>query len=132
MCQWHQTLIQIQIYQYWELIKMNELIISIPLLVLTILFLYKLDPKYCAICGVETIIPKYQHFRKNPNYPIQRYCLKCFFWINLSIWECDICHAKGTHRIHKMGFLHRFLVIKRRKNIYKNCQCGNIVELQQQ
>lgn len=110
---------------------MNELIISIPLLVFTIFFLYKLDPKYCARCGVETIIPKYQHFRNNPNYPVQRYCLKCFFWINLSEWKCDSCGNTGTHRIHKMGLLHRFLVIKQRKNVYKNCQCGNIVELTQ-
>ena len=48
---------------------MNEQIISIPLLVLTILFLYKLNPKYCSRCGVETIIPHYQHLQNNPNCP---------------------------------------------------------------
>ena len=122
----------IQTFQHWGLINMNELIISIPLLVLTVLFLYKLNPKYCSRCDHGTISPMYQHFRKNPNYPIIPYCLKCFFWINLSKYKCGNCGNMGTHRIHELGFLHRFLVIKKRKNVYKNCQCGSIVELTQQ
>jgi len=126
------VLILIQIFHAWRLIKMNELIISIPLLVLTIFFIYKINPTYCSRCTHGTISPMYQHFRKNPKFPVIPYCLKCFFWINLSTWKCDSCGNTGTHRIHEMGFLHRFLVIKQRKNIYKNCQCGNIVELQQQ
>ncbi len=111
---------------------MNELIISIPLLALTIFFIYKLNPNYCARCGVQALIPMYQHFRKNTNFPVIPYCLKCFFWINLSEYKCDSCGTTGTHRIHELGFLHRFLVIKKRKNVYKNCQCGNIIELMQQ
>ncbi len=110
---------------------MYELIISIPLLVFTIFLIYKLNPKYCFRCTHGTISPMYQHFRKNPNFPIIPYCLKCFFWINLSEWKCDKCNASGTHRIHEIGFLHRWLVIKQRKNAYKICNCGNIVELQQ-
>ena len=110
---------------------MNELIISIPLLVLIILLLYKTNPRYCSRCTHGTNFPMYQHFRNNSNYPIQRYCLKCFFWINLSEYKCDSCGNTGTHRIHELGFLHRFLIIKQRKNVYKNCQCGNIVELKQ-
>lgn len=110
---------------------MNELIFSIPLLVLTIFFIYKINPRYCSRCKQGTPIPHYQHLQNNPNWPEQRYCLKCFFWINLSEYKCDSCGTTGTHRIHKMGFLHRFLVIKQRKNVYKNCQCGNIVELTQ-
>jgi len=111
---------------------MNELIISIPLLVLTVFVIYKLNPRYCSRCTHGTIFPMYQHFRKNPNFPVTPYCLKCFFYINLSKWKCDSCGTTGTHRIHELGFLHRFLVIKKRKNAYKNCQCGNIVELMQQ
>ncbi len=111
---------------------MSELLISIPLLVCTIFLISKLNPRYCSRCTHGTLSPLYQHFRKNPNFPVIPYCLKCFFWINLSQYKCDSCGTTGTHRIHKMGFLHRFLVIKKRKNTYKNCQCGNIVELQQQ
>jgi len=111
---------------------MNELIISIPLLVLAIFFLYRLNPRDCSRCTHGTLSPIYQHFRKNPDWPVCTYCLKCFFWINLSEYKCDSCGNTGTHRIHEMGFLHRFLVIKRLKNAYKNCQCGNIVELTQQ
>ncbi len=111
---------------------MSELLISIPLLVCTIFLISKLNPRYCSRCAHGTHFPMYQHFRKNSSYPVQRYCLKCFFWINLAKWKCDMCNASGTHRIHKIGFLHRFLVIKKRKNVYKNCQCGNIVELIQQ
>ena len=110
---------------------MNELIISIPLLIVTLLLIYKLNPRYCSRCTHGTHFPHYQYLQKNPNWPIQRYCLKCFFWINLAKWKCDSCGNTGTHRIHKMGFLHRFLVIKQRKKPYKTCQCGNIVELQQ-
>jgi len=111
---------------------MNELIISIPLLIFTIFFIYKLNPRYCSRCNYGTVSPMYQHFKKNPSYPLQRYCLKCFFWINLSEYKCDSCGNIGTHRIHKMGFLHRFLVIKQRKNVYKICQCSNLVELHSQ
>ena len=110
---------------------MNELIISAPLLVLTVLFLYKLNPKYCARCFHGTISPMYQHFRKNPNYPVIPYCLKCFFWINLSQYKCDNCGTTGTHRIHKLNFISRWLVIRGIKNIYHKCQCGNMAELRQ-
>lgn len=125
-------LLQILMLVLWELIKMNELIISIPLLILTIFFLYKLNPQYCSRCTHGTPFPHYQYLQNNPNYPIIPYCLKCFFWIHLAKWKCYSCGNTGTHRIHEMGFLHRFLVIKKIKNVYKNCQCGNIVELQQQ
>lgn len=110
---------------------MNELIISIPILVLTSWLIFKLNPRYCSRCNHGTNFPMYQHLLKNPNLPIQRYCLKCFFYINLSEWKCDSCLASGNHRINRTGFLHRFLVIKNRKNVYKFCQCGNIVELVQ-
>lgn len=122
----------IQIFQYWELIKMSELLISIPLLVLTIFLISKINPRYCSRCYHGTITPMYQNFRKNPNFPVMTYCLKCFFYINLSKWKCDNCLASGTHRIHKQGFLSRLLIIKQRKNVYKICNCGNIVELTQQ
>ena len=89
------------------------------------------DPLYCSRCHQGTLFPMYQHFHKNPNWPLQRYCLKCFFWINLSEWKCDSCNATGTHRIHEQGFFSRFLIIKQRKNVYKICQCSNIVELRQ-
>jgi len=110
---------------------MFELIISIPLFILTLLLIYKINPRYCSKCEHATYFPMYQHLQNNPNWPLQRYCLKCFFWINLSEWKCDNCNASGTHRIHGLGFLHRFLVIKKRKNVYKICQCSNIVELRQ-
>lgn len=111
---------------------MEQIGFSFGLLVLTFLWIYSLNPKYCSRCKHGTHFPMYQNLQKNPNWPLQRYCLKCFFWINLSKWECDSCGTTGTHRIHKMGFLHRFLVIKKRKNVYKICQCSNVVELQQQ
>ena len=114
-----------------EIIPLQQIGFSFGILLLVILLIYSLNPKYCTRCDHGTIFPMYQHFRKNPNYPIIPYCLKCFFWINLSEYKCDSCGITGTHRIHEMGFLHRFLVIKQRKNVYKNCQCGNRVELQQ-
>jgi len=122
----------IQILHAWRLIKMFEILLGLIILFATWRLIACCDPRYCSRCSHGTITPKYQHLRKNPQWPLQRYCLKCFFWINLSEYKCDSCGITGTHRIHKMGFLHRFLVIKRRKNAYKNCQCGNIVELQQQ
>ena len=122
----------IQIFQHWELIKLFELIIiSIPLLLLTSLLIYKLNPRYCSRCERGTYFPLYQHLQKNPDWPVQRYCLKCFFWINLSVWKCDNCHSSGTHRIHKLNFISRWLVIKSKKNVYHTCQCGNTVELTQ-
>jgi hypothetical protein len=111
---------------------MEQLGFSFGVLILAILLIYSINPRYCSRCTHGTISPMYQHFRKNPNYPIIPYCLKCFFWINLSEYKCDDCGITGTHRIHKMGFIQRWLVIKKRKNAYKNCQCGNIVELTQQ
>ena len=114
------------------MIKMTELILSIPLLVLTIFLISKLNPRYCSRCEQGVPFPMYQHLQNNKNYPVMRYCLKCFFWINLSEYKCDSCGSSGTHRIHKQGFLSRLLIIKQRKNVYKNCQCGNIVELIQQ
>lgn len=123
---------KIQTFQDWGLIKINELIISIPILLLTIFFLYKLNPRYCSRCRHGTYFPHYQYLQNNPNWPEQRYCLKCFFWINLAKWNCDSCDSSGTHRIHELGFLDRFLIVKQRKKPYKICQCGNIVELKQQ
>lgn len=112
---------------------MFELIISIPLLILTSIVIYKLNPTHqrleCSRCGHGTNFPLYQHLQNNPNWPIQRYCLKCYFYINLSEWKCDKCKASGTHRIHKLNFISRLLVIKQKKNVYKKCQCGNKVEL---
>ncbi len=124
----------IQIFQHWQLIKMFELIISIPCLIIVIFLIYKINPRYCSRCTYGTYFPRYQHLQNNPAYPLQRYCLKCFFYINLSEWKCDNpnCLNTGTHRIHEEGFLSRFLIIKQRKNGYKICQCGNRVELQQQ
>jgi len=114
--------------------ELQQIGFSFGILILAILWIYSLNPRYCSRCDHGTISPMYQHFRKNPQWPLQRYCLKCFFWINLSEYKCDNpeCLNTGTHRIHELGFLHRFLVIKQRKNPYKVCQCGNIVELQQQ
>ena len=119
----------IQIFHAWRVIKMIELIISIPLLFFTLFLLYKLNPRYCSRCTHGTLFPMYQNFRKNTNYPIQTYCLKCFFWINLSVWRCDSCGNTGTQRIEKLGFLTRWKVIRGKRNIYKTCQCGNIIEL---
>lgn len=113
------------------MIKMNEWIISIPLLGIFWLLISRINHQYCSRCKQGTPFPMYQHLQKNPNWPLQRYCLKCFFWINLSEWKCDNCKCSGTHRIHKEGFLSRFLIIKQRKNVYKICQCSNIVELKQ-
>jgi len=110
----------------------EEFGLGLGCLILTFCLIYACNPRYCSRCTHGTLFPMYQHFRKNPNYPIQRYCLKCFFWINLSEYKCNNCGSSGTHRIHELGLLHRFLVIKKRKNVYKNCQCGNIVELIQQ
>lgn len=123
-------MIQILIFQCWELIKLNELILSIPLLVLTVFVIYKLNPRYCARCNHGTISPMYQHFRNNPNYPVQRYCLKCYLYINLSVWRCK-CGNSGTHRIHKMNFISRILIIKGYKIVPKRCSCGSLVELKQ-
>jgi len=111
---------------------MDELIISVPLLILTVFLISKINHQYCSRCKQGTPIPHYQHLQNNPNWPEQRYCLKCFFWIHLAKWKCDNCLASGTHRIHEIGFLHRFLIVKQRKKPYKVCQCGNIVELTQQ
>jgi len=124
-------LIQILIFQHWGLIKMEQIGFSFGILVLTTLLIYSINPRLCSRCSRGTHFPMYQNFRKNPKFPVMPYCLKCFFWINLSEYKCDSCGTTGTHRIHELGFLHRFLVIKQRKNAYKTCQCGNIVELQQ-
>ncbi len=105
---------------------------SLVCLCFTVYVIAKMNPRYCSRCSHGTNFPMYQHLQKNPNWPLQRYCLKCFFWINLSVWKCDSCKATGTHRIHEEGFFSRFLIIKQRKNVYKICQCGNKIELQQQ
>lgn len=110
---------------------MFELIISLPFLGIVWYLISGINHEYCSRCEQGTPVPHYQHLQNNPNWPVQRYCLKCFFWINLAKWKCDSCGITGTHRIHELGFLHRFLVIKQRKNTYKICQCGNIVELRQ-
>jgi len=109
----------------------EELLISIPILILTAWLILKLNPRYCSRCEHGTNFPKYQHLQNNPNFPLQRYCLKCFFYINLSEYKCSSCGNTGTHKIHKLNFISRLLVIKQKKNVYKNCQCGNIVELVQ-
>jgi len=108
---------------------MNELIISIPLLVLTIFLLYKINPRHCSRCDHGTYFGIIQHLQNNPNYPLQIYCLKCYLYINLSEWKCDKCHSSGTNRVHKINFISRLLVIKGLKIVPKRCQCGNIVEL---
>lgn len=110
---------------------MNEWIIGLPILGIVWLLIENLNPKYCIRCERETFFPMNRHLQGNTKLPVFQYCLKCFFYINLSTYKCSQCKNTGNHRIHELGFLHRFLVIKRRKNIYKTCQCGNIVELVQ-
>lgn len=127
----------IQTFQHWELIKMDAWIfaqqftLSFTVLTITIFLLVWLEPRYCSRCEHGTNFPRYQHLQNNPNFPLQRYCLKCFFYINLSEWKCEKCSSSGTHRIHKLNFISRLLVIKQKKNIYKKCGCGNMVELKQ-
>lgn len=109
---------------------MNELIISIPLLILTSFLIIRLNPRYCARCEHGTNFPQLRHLQGNENYPVFQYCMKCYFWINLSKYKCSKCGNSGSHRIHKLNFISRLLVIKSKKNVYKKCQCGNKVELQ--
>lgn len=89
-------------------------------------------PKQCAKCHNFTNFALYQHQQRNPNMPVFTYCIKCFLYINLSVWRCDSCGNTGTQRIEKLEFLTRWKVIRGKKNVYKNCQCGNRVELTQQ
>ncbi len=86
-------------------------------------------PKRCTNCRHFTNFALYQHQQRNPKLPVFTYCIKCFLYINLSVWKCEKCKTSGTQRIEKLGFLTRWKVIRGKKDVLKSCQCGNVTEL---
>ena len=68
----------------------------------------------CDRCGVaELRADEYSNNRTKTGI----FCDECYSWIHLKKWKCFDCGSSGT--------------IRSERNLYKKCQCGNIVELVQ-
>jgi len=111
------------------IIFLYQLTFSLDILLITIFFLIYLEPRYCSRCNHGTLFGKIQYLQNNPNFPLQLYCLRCLFWINLSEWKCDNCKCSGTHRIHELNFWQRFRTIRGKELIIPCGNCYYPVEL---